>query len=77
MHTKDCLPAIEMRGPRLNQVGETEGEVTDGDDAVGADHFTRRFLHDGEHQLQLLLAELWATHTECIHFVFHVQHKTK
>lgn len=47
-----------MWGPRLNQVGETEGQVTDGDDAVGADHFIRRFLHDGEHQLQLLLAEL-------------------
>ena len=57
------IPGIEVWGPGLDEVGEPECEVSQGDDGVGPDDGTRRLLKNGKQQLQILLTELRAETT--------------
>ena len=49
------LPGVEVLGPGLQDVGEANDEVPQGDDGVGADHGQRWTLQHGEEQTRVLV----------------------
>jgi len=51
-----ALPGVEVLGPGLQDVGEADDEVSQGDDGVGADHRQWRALQHGEQQARVLVA---------------------
>ena len=52
-----ALHGIEVLGPGLQDVGEADDEVPQGDDGVGADHGQRRALQHGEQQTRVVVAD--------------------
>lgn len=58
-----ALPGIEMRRPRLQQVGETDGQISCCNNEVGSHSRQSGLLHHSEQQAQVGVAELRADRT--------------
>lgn len=58
--TSVALPGIEMRCPRLHQVGETDGQISCCNNEVGSHTRQSGLLHHSEQQAQVGVTELGA-----------------
>jgi len=58
-----ALPGIEMRCPRLHQVGETDGQISCCNNEIGSHTRQSGLLHHSEQQAQVGVTELRAEET--------------